>query len=82
MAKQVRNQAPEEKLGYNLLLHNAADLDVSQDAVNKILRYYTDTLGWSMNQALLYTLELFENGTIAEVKSWGRTEVNGNGTKQ
>ncbi len=68
------NQEPEVKLGYNVLLEKAKDLDVSQDAVNRLLRYYTDTLGWGMNQALIYALELFENGTIAEVKSWGKTE--------
>jgi len=58
-----------EKAGYDCLLMRAEEEGVSQEAVNTLLRYYTDTLGWGMNEALNYTIELFDNGTIAQIKA-------------
>jgi hypothetical protein len=58
-----------EEAGYCCLLMRAEEEGVSQEAVNTLLRYYTDTLGWGMNKALNYTIELFDNGTIAQIKA-------------
>ena len=58
-----------EKAGYGCLLMRAEEEGVSQEAVNTLLRYYTDTLGWGMNEALNYTITLFDNGTIAQIKA-------------
>ena len=58
-----------EKDGYCCLLIRAEEENVSQEAVNTLLRYYTDTLGWGMNEALNYTIELFDNGTMARSKA-------------
>ena len=66
---KMKTNKPEEKLGYNILLYRAEKEGVSQEAVNTLLRYYTDTLGWGMNEALNYTIELFDNGTIAQIKA-------------
>lgn len=39
-----------EEAGYCCLLIRAEEENVSQEAVNTLLRYYTDTLGWGMNE--------------------------------
>ena len=44
------------------------DTQTSKDGILRLLRYYTDTLGWGMQASLDYVAELFENGTIQQIK--------------
>ncbi len=37
-----------------------------------VKKYYMETLGWTEQKALEYTLELFHNGTIQEIKLLGQ----------
>lgn len=44
------------------------ETQTSKTGILHLLRYYTDTLGWGMQASLDYTVGLFENGTIQEIK--------------
>ena len=37
-----------------------------------LLKYYTDTCGWTEKEALNHTIGLFENGTIDQIKLFGK----------
>lgn len=54
---------------YEELLERCAKEGISQKAIHTLLDYYTDNLEWSMQRAVDYAVELFENGTIALIKS-------------
>ena len=40
--------------------------------IKALLKYYTDTCGWTEEEALNHTIELFENGTIDQIKLFGK----------
>lgn len=45
--------------------------DVNKEGIEFLIDYYIRSLGWSYEKAVEYTIELFENGTIDEVKVIG-----------
>lgn len=45
--------------------------DVNKEGIQFLIDYYIRSLGWSYEKAVEYTIELFENGTIDEVKVIG-----------
>lgn len=45
--------------------------DVNKEDIEFLIDYYIRSLGWSYEKAVEYTIELFENGTIDEVKVIG-----------
>ncbi len=56
---------------YEQLIQFSKDAQISQEWIVRLLRYYTDTLGWGMQESLDYVVGLFENGTIQEIKKLG-----------
>ena len=56
---------------YEQLMQFCKDTQTSQAGVLTLLRYYTDTLGWGMQDSLDYVVGLFENGTIQKIKELG-----------
>ena len=54
---------------YEELLERCVKEGISQKAIHTLLDYYTDNLEWSMQKAVDYAVELFENGTITLIKS-------------
>ena len=38
-----------------------------------LINYYIKDLGWSEEQALKYAIDLFHNGTIAQIKIIGKS---------
>lgn len=53
---------------YELLLKYCKDSQIRESDILSLLRYYTDTLGWGMQDSLDYVVGLFENGTIQKMK--------------
>lgn len=45
--------------------------DVNKEGIEFLIDYYIRSLGWSYEKAVEYTIELFENDTIDEVKVIG-----------
>lgn len=60
---------PEERLAYSLILDEAAKLNISQKAVYKLLKFFTNKPKWGTDKAVTYMLELFTSGAIAEIKT-------------
>ena len=56
---------------YEQLIQLCKDTQTSQAGVLTLLRYYTDTLGWGMQESLDYVVGLFKNGTIQKIKELG-----------
>lgn len=42
-----------------------------QEGIDFLIKYYTRSLEWSEREALEYTLQLFKDGTINEIKVLG-----------
>ena len=40
----------------------------SKAGIDYLVNYYITSLGWSENEALRYTIRLFEDGVIDEIK--------------
>lgn len=40
--------------------------------IEVLLKYYTETCGWTEEEALNHTIGLFENGTIDQIKLFGK----------
>lgn len=53
---------------YELLLKFCKNSQIRESDILSLLRYYTDTLGWGMQDSLDYVVGLFENGTIQKMK--------------
>lgn len=47
------------------------ETQTSKEGILRLLRYYTDTLGWGMQASVDYVAELFEDGTIQAIKALG-----------
>ena len=46
--------------------------DTSLSGMNYLVDYYVDSLGWSEKEAVDYAIGLFRNGTIREIKLFGK----------
>lgn len=46
--------------------------DTSLSGMNYLVDYYVDSLGWSEKEAVNYAIGLFRNGTIREIKLFGK----------
>ena len=46
--------------------------DTSLTGMNYLVDYYVDSLGWSEKEAVDYAIGLFRNGTIREIKLFGK----------
>ena len=53
---------------YEELMKHCEETQTSKDGILRLLRYYTDELGWGMQASVDYVAELFENGTIQQIK--------------
>ena len=42
--------------------------NTSRKGIDFLVNYYITSLGWSENDALRYTIKLFEDGVIDEIK--------------
>ena len=42
--------------------------ETSKAGIDYLVNYYITSLGWSENEALRYTIRLFEDGVIDEIK--------------
>lgn len=40
--------------------------------IEVLLKYYIDSCGWTEEEALNHTIGLFENGTIDQIKLFGK----------
>lgn len=54
---------------YEELMKHCEATQTSKEGVLRLLRYYTDELGWGMQASVDYVAELFENGTIQAIKA-------------
>lgn len=50
------------------------ETDTNEKGIKLLIEYYQDALGWSEEKAIAYAIELFENGTIAEIKVLGKDD--------
>ena len=46
--------------------------DASLSGMNYLVDYYIESLGWSEKEAVDYAIGLFRNGTIREIKLFGK----------
>ena len=44
------------------------DTNTSRKGIDYLVNYYITSLGWSEDEALTYTIKLFEDGVIDEIK--------------
>lgn len=58
---------------YRHQLYDLCDeTETSKAGIDYLVNYYINSLGWSEKQALKYAIELFENGTIEQIKFIGK----------
>ena len=50
----------------------------STEGINYLIKYYINSLGWTEDEAIRYAIELFDNGTIDEIKIIGGTDGKDN----
>lgn len=50
----------------------------STEGTNYLINYYINSLGWTEEEAIKYTIKLFDNGTIDEIKIIGGTDGKDN----
>lgn len=48
------------------------DTNTSMTGINYLVDYYINSLGWKEHKAVTYALGLFHNGTIREIKLFGK----------
>lgn len=48
------------------------------ERINYLINYYINSLGWTEEEAIKYTIKLFDNGTIDEIKIIGGTDGKDN----
>ncbi|HOE15727.1 MAG TPA: hypothetical protein PLH82_03730 [Candidatus Paceibacterota bacterium] len=46
--------------------------NTSYSGIEFLLKYYQESLHWSLNKAIAYVIELFENDTIDSIKVLGK----------
>lgn len=59
---------------YQELLSVAKAHNTSKKSVDYLLSYYQNSLGWNKLEAINYTMKLFNDGTIEEIKVLGRSD--------
>ena len=52
------------------------DTKTSRKGIDYLINYYTNSLGWDEKKAIKYTIELFKNGTIEQIKVIGGNGEN------
>ena len=52
--------------------------ETSTEEINYLINYYINSLGWTEEEAIKYTINLFDNGTIDEIKILGGTDGKDN----
>ena len=48
------------------------ETDTRLSGMEFLINYYTKTLGWTEEQAYEYAIELFHDGTISQIKLFGK----------
>ena len=48
--------------------------NTSFSGIEKLIEYYEKSLHWSKDEAIAYAIELFNNGTIDQIKVLGQDE--------
>lgn len=66
MEKKTLEQLREE------LKETCEKTNTSTTGIEFLIKYYITQLGWSKEQAINYTLGLFRDGTIEEIKLLGK----------
>ena len=44
----------------------------SRSGMDNLIKYYIDSLGWSEEESIKYAIKLFHNGTIEQIKFFGK----------
>ena len=44
----------------------------SRSGMDHLINYYIDSLGWSEEESIKYAIKLFHNGTIEQIKFFGK----------
>lgn len=60
------------------LLKLCEQYKTSTEGINYLINYYINSLGWTEEEAIKYTIKLFDNGTIDEIKIIGGTDGKDN----
>lgn len=60
------------------LLKLCEQYKTSTEGINYLINYYINSLGWTEEEAIKYTIKLFDNGTIDESKIIGGTDGKDN----
>lgn len=50
----------------------------SDEGINYLINYYINSLGWTEEEAIKYTIKLFDNGSIDEIKIIGGNDGKDN----
>lgn len=48
------------------------ETNTNKKGIENLLNFYTNSLGWSEEKAIEYTINLFLDGTIAKIKILGK----------
>lgn len=60
------------------LLKSCEQDKTSTEVINYLINYYINFLGWTEEEAIKYTIKLFDNGIIDEIKIIGGTDGKDN----
>lgn len=60
------------------LLKLCKELKTSDEGINYLINYYINSLGWTEEEAIKYTIKLFDNGSIDEIKIIGGNDGKDN----
>lgn len=60
------------------LLKSCEQDKTSTEGINYLINYYINFLGWTEEEAIKYTIKLFDNGIIDEIKIIGGTDGKDN----
>ncbi len=55
----------------NILDDLCTKTNTRKSGIDYLVKYYIGSLGWSEEEAIKYTINLFKNGTIQEIKLFG-----------
>lgn len=48
------------------------ETNTKRSGIKHLVNYYIESLGWTENESLMYTIDLFKNGTITQIKMLGK----------
>lgn len=46
--------------------------DTRKSGIDYLVNYYIESLGWNEEEAIQYAIDLFHNGTISQIKLFGK----------